>query len=1285
MWSTKKTTVVWGAVIGFVSGFFCLNIVLAAPSINIFNATQTLIPVGSSTTLIWTVNGATSCVASGDWSGNKLVVGSEGTGALSAGVKTFTLTCTDSVGDSSTSSVNVIVANPPTLTYSASKNSIDYNTATTLSWNSVNANSCEKYGDWSGAIATSGSVSTGNLILEKTFGIRCTGDGGTVEKAVTISILNPELQVTLNFYADDYNLDYNEATNIYWTATNADFCTASGNWNGLVDKDSGSFFTGNLEGSKVFSLFCSNTSGSSELKNVTIIVNPLSETAVTVDAWANSTNIGFNTPATINWTSEEADACRIYDSVWVEGLPVNGTYTSGNLAASKDFTVRCYNASDTADEIITINVVADPDPPPSLNFSASSTGLEYNTSTELNWSVTDADGVAASGDWSGWKDVPTGSESTGNITDNKSYILDAYGSGGTARKIVNVSVGDPIIPPTLSIAADETVVVAGHATVVRWSAENADWCQFFDPYGNSWETSDSYDLFTGAIEENSTYRVDCGNAAGTTSKSVTVEVTADSSPPEIILTADENPVDYGAGTTIRWTVKNAIYCDLWGVGEVSLVDNYNTGSLYGERTYNLTCSGEGGQTEEAITIEVDDIPGNLPEIELYADIYNITTDRSVKLSWWVSNADRCWASRGPWSGDKNPSSGEEDTVILSETTLFEISCENSGGVISDSLTIFYGNIDGVDLEFYADNTNIEKNSYVNLTWNAKNAEYCKSYSYDDEDNIITNWDRYQNQVVGVESTVTVGPISQYETHLLLKCWNFTSNTGWVDITILAGNPPPSVVMSAPGIVAYNTPVVISWYAENAVSCQKHTWQERYEDYWNGDVGTSGMQVIPNITEVGYFNLSCFNADGEGGSDYVMIDVGPTNGISPEVSFTSDKYIATEGEEFTLSWDVKNADYCRATSNPYDALWDGNISSVTGSQTLTFSGERREFILTCGNSDGSVSAFVRIGDSGSEFGIPSVSLWVDDISLPVNGQTTLHWYTENAESCVASNGWSGVKASGAGQEQTGPLLAGTRFELSCTNGAGTRTVFADVSVGGPPPSVQLDFTANAYDISAGRGVTLSWAASNASYCYALDPTNNVFVGSKATTGSDSVYPPISTTYKIVCGNAGGEQTRIVSITVAKVIVCPNPARIIDVNGTLQLTAWFKADADAAFSCSDVSGATDITNGTLGFTTTWTSANSSLVDISSNGLATGLDFTDSNGGPVLVSAEYKNTTGVSRVTVSPPPVSCWECTEAKTCSSEITFPEDGKCSDETFDSMYECSKSCRNPVDWQEVGS
>ncbi|HQX46763.1 MAG TPA: hypothetical protein PK555_05075, partial [Steroidobacteraceae bacterium] len=67
---------------------------------------------GAATTLTWSSTHATSCTASGAWSGTRATAGSESTGALTSAA-TFTLTCTGSGGSGTASAtVGITTAGP---------------------------------------------------------------------------------------------------------------------------------------------------------------------------------------------------------------------------------------------------------------------------------------------------------------------------------------------------------------------------------------------------------------------------------------------------------------------------------------------------------------------------------------------------------------------------------------------------------------------------------------------------------------------------------------------------------------------------------------------------------------------------------------------------------------------------------------------------------------------------------------------------------------------------------------------------------------------------------------------------------------------------------------------------------------------------------------------------------------------------------------------------------------------------------------------------------------------
>jgi len=93
-------------------------IIPPAPTVDLKagGADSVTIDYNASVNLTWTSTNASSCIASGSWSGNKGAAGTQSTGTLTSS-RTYTITCmgTGSAVDSVTVQVNPPVNNPPTV------------------------------------------------------------------------------------------------------------------------------------------------------------------------------------------------------------------------------------------------------------------------------------------------------------------------------------------------------------------------------------------------------------------------------------------------------------------------------------------------------------------------------------------------------------------------------------------------------------------------------------------------------------------------------------------------------------------------------------------------------------------------------------------------------------------------------------------------------------------------------------------------------------------------------------------------------------------------------------------------------------------------------------------------------------------------------------------------------------------------------------------------------------------------------------------------------------------
>jgi uncharacterized repeat protein (TIGR03803 family) len=151
-------------------------------------AAPSSVTVGGSANLNWSSTNASSCAASGAWSGSVSISGSQTVVINQSGANNFMLTCSSNVGSASQTVTVTGVPPAPTLALSATPSSVLIGQASTLSWSASNASSCTASGAWSGSTATSGSQSvTVSKAGTNSYTLTCTGSGGSTAQTVTVT------------------------------------------------------------------------------------------------------------------------------------------------------------------------------------------------------------------------------------------------------------------------------------------------------------------------------------------------------------------------------------------------------------------------------------------------------------------------------------------------------------------------------------------------------------------------------------------------------------------------------------------------------------------------------------------------------------------------------------------------------------------------------------------------------------------------------------------------------------------------------------------------------------------------------------------------------------------------------------------------------------------------------------------------------------------------------------------------------------------------------------------
>lgn len=189
---------------------------VSSPSISL-SASPMLVSSGGSTVVSWSSTNATSCQASGGWSGPRDTSGSETVGPLQQNT-TLSLSCSGA-GGSSIRSVQIQVSqgNGTTVNLSADPENVEIGGATTLSWSSLEATSCTASGDWSGNRSLNGSEVVGPLSSDASYQLTCDGPSGSAVSLVTVRALDK----TLRWQPPTQNVDGTPLTDlagftVYW-------------------------------------------------------------------------------------------------------------------------------------------------------------------------------------------------------------------------------------------------------------------------------------------------------------------------------------------------------------------------------------------------------------------------------------------------------------------------------------------------------------------------------------------------------------------------------------------------------------------------------------------------------------------------------------------------------------------------------------------------------------------------------------------------------------------------------------------------------------------------------------------------------------------------------------------------------------------------------------------------------------------------------------------------------------------------------------------------------------
>ena len=560
--------------------------------------------------------------------------------------------------------------------------------------------------------------------------------------------------------------------------------------------------------------------------------------------------------------------------------------------------------------------------------------------------------------------------------------------------------------------------------------------------------------------------------------------------PSVTLTASEEEVGSGSSVDLSWS-SDGTSCSASGdwTGSKGTSGSETVGPLTSDATYTLTCSNNDGSTSRSVSVDVV----GTPTLSFSANPTSVVAGGNSVLSWSTTDASSCSAQDG-WSGTKG-ASGSETVGPLNADTMFTLTCSGAGGSVSDSVTVttdgdpgdpaefvdegFDGYSDGADptgwLDTAGGNGLSEDDQFEVLTvsgdkafgtTNVNSTNIHSHYSVSGS-SVWTNYEYSgRMQITGANDGIGVTAFSDYpdsDSYYRLRREGQDSGTFKISTH---GSGLSCVGQTDTGVF----PATDIWYlfrlqAEDLggeTEVRAKVWQEGSAEpaQWQATCSDTGTRRT--MGKVGLWAVVAGVDSGTKYWDDLQVTSLAASGSAPTLSFSADPSSVGDQGTTTLTWSAGNADSCTASGS-----WSGS-RSATGSETVGPLGSTSTFELMCSNNFGNVTRTVTVTvQAGAP--APTMSFSADPSVVDAGDSTTLDWSSANADSCSASGGWSGPKAT-SGSESVGPINSDTTFTQTCSGPGGSLTQSVVVSAMQPNPPPNDPPSANN---SSGGGGGMGW--------------------------------------------------------------------------------------------------------------------------------------------------------------------------------------------------------------------
>ncbi len=814
------------------------------------------------------------------------------------------------------------------------------------------------------------------------------------------------------------------------------------------------------------------------------------------------------------------------------------------------------------------------------SFTASPAEVASGGNVTLTWTITGATAAVISASNGFAYEVPSADVASGaiqvaSLTSDTTFTISARVGDGepvTASAAVTImeEAGDG--PSVTSFSASSSIVPSGQTVTLFWLTEDA--ASGKVEGGGTDYTIPAADLDSGSLEVTptveTTYTITVTNEDGTGTEEVTIRIAEQ--PPAAVLgfSADRTTIASSESVTLSWQTSNAETVTIEDGADATTfttTTDLDTGSTVvsptADTTYTLTATNSAGEAvSDPLTITVI----GAPTINTFTatETTGIVPGATITVSWDVSGADTVVLKNAAGTelstGAMNAGTFEA-TVTEDET--YTLEATNAAGTTTDTLAVTVAPAPTITTFAVTPSVDVPLNSDVTIEWDVTGA-----------DTIVVK-DSAGAEVV--TSTMAAGSDTvaiAAGTSFTLEATNpsGTTSSSPIAVTVLGLPSITSFTASATADVVAGTDVTFSWAVADATGVEIKDSSGATVETSAMLTGTADITIAADET----YTLTATNGAGSTSSSPIAVTTLKAPVVTSfSVSQTAD---VVPGADVTASWVVTSA--TGVVIKDSGGATVGTSAMNTGSATLTVTADET-YTLEATNAAGTTAS---PGVSVTVLPVPTINSFTaaPNADVAPGAMVTLAWDVTAAGTLgvvVKDAGGTTVTSSSmaAGSVVVTPSATQT-YTLEATNGAGTVTSDATVTVAAPPTVDSFTATPNT-DIAPGAMVVLAWTVTGTTGIEIKDGGGATVVTSAAAMATFTITVNANAAYTLTATGPGGMVTTPpISVTVLPVptinsfTASPNA----DVApGSMVTLSWDTSDA-AGVTITDSGGATVTTS-------------------------------------------------------------------------------------------------------------